>query len=108
LKYALEMECKASLYQEAAHLFSSAPDDREERRAFHKANLRTWTREGWRGTRYQAARMACTRSEVFLIDLDKERPAIVISSDSLNAHSLDVSIVPISSAEPKAFWLVRN
>ena len=45
LKYALEMERKASLYQEAAHFFSSAPDDREERRAFQKANLRTWARE---------------------------------------------------------------
>jgi hypothetical protein len=45
LKYALEMERKAGLYQEAAHFFSSAPDDREERRAFQKANLRTWTRE---------------------------------------------------------------
>jgi hypothetical protein len=45
LKYALEMERKAGLYQEAAHFFSSTPDDREERRAFQKANLRTWTRE---------------------------------------------------------------
>ena len=45
LKYALEMERKASLYQEAADFFSSAPDDREERRAFQKANLRTWARE---------------------------------------------------------------
>ena len=45
LKYALEMERKASLYQEAAQFFSSAPDDREERRAFQKANLRTWARE---------------------------------------------------------------
>jgi len=45
LKYALEMERKASLYQEAADFFSSAPDDREERRVFQKANLRTWARE---------------------------------------------------------------
>jgi mRNA-degrading endonuclease toxin of MazEF toxin-antitoxin module len=45
------------------------------------------------------------RDEVCLIDLDKERPALVIFSDSLNGHSLDVCIVPISSAEHKAFSL---
>jgi hypothetical protein len=45
LKTALEMERKASLYEEAAQFFRTAPDDREERRAFQKANLRTWTRE---------------------------------------------------------------
>jgi len=45
------------------------------------------------------------RAEVCLIDLDKELPALVISSDSLNVHSLDVCIVPISSAEHKAFSL---
>ncbi len=45
LKYALEMERKASLYQEAAQFFSMAPDDREERGAFQKANLRSWSRE---------------------------------------------------------------
>lgn len=44
LKYALDMERKARLYEEAARFFSSAPDDREERRAFQKANLRTWAR----------------------------------------------------------------
>lgn len=42
LKCALEMERKASLFDEAAQFFSTAPDDREERRAFQKANLRTW------------------------------------------------------------------
>jgi mRNA-degrading endonuclease toxin of MazEF toxin-antitoxin module len=42
---------------------------------------------------------------VCLIDLDKERPALIISSDSLNAHSLDVSVLPISTAEHKAFSL---
>jgi len=45
------------------------------------------------------------RGEVCLIDLDKERPALVISSDSLNAHSLDVCVLPISTAEHKAFSL---
>jgi hypothetical protein len=41
LKCALEMERKACLFDEAARFFSTAPDDREERRAFEKANLRT-------------------------------------------------------------------
>ncbi|MGA3055806.1 MAG: type II toxin-antitoxin system PemK/MazF family toxin [Candidatus Korobacteraceae bacterium] len=45
------------------------------------------------------------RGEVCLINLDKECPALVISSDSLNAHSLDVCVLPISSAEHKAFSL---
>jgi mRNA interferase MazF len=45
------------------------------------------------------------RGEVCLIDLDKERPALVISSDSLNAHSLDICVLPISTAEHKAFSL---
>lgn len=42
LKYGLEMERRALLFEEAAQFFSTAPDDREERRAFQKANLRTW------------------------------------------------------------------
>jgi mRNA-degrading endonuclease toxin of MazEF toxin-antitoxin module len=45
------------------------------------------------------------RCEVCLIELDKERPALVLSSDSLNAHSLDVCVLPISTAEHKAFSL---
>ncbi len=47
LKYALETERKASLYQEAAQFFSSAPplDDRAERRAFQKAELKSWSRQ---------------------------------------------------------------
>ena len=45
LKYALDMERKANLYQEAAQFFSTAPDDRADRRAFQKANLRIWSRE---------------------------------------------------------------
>ena len=45
------------------------------------------------------------RGEVCLIDLDKERPALILTSDSLNAHSLDVCILPISAAEHKAFSL---
>jgi hypothetical protein len=45
LKYALETERKASLYQEAAQFFSSAPDDRPERQAFQKAGLKSWSRQ---------------------------------------------------------------
>src|ERR1700736_290477 len=45
------------------------------------------------------------RGEVCLFSLDKERPALVISSDAINVHSLDVCVVPISTAEHKAFSL---
>ena len=45
LKCALEMERKADLCQQAARFFSSAPDDREERRAFQKASIKAWARE---------------------------------------------------------------
>jgi hypothetical protein len=44
LKRALEMKRKASLYEEAAEFFSTALNDREERRAFQRANLRTGRR----------------------------------------------------------------
>lgn len=45
------------------------------------------------------------RGEVCLIQLDKQRPALILSSNSLNAHSLDVCLLPISTAEHKAFSL---
>jgi mRNA-degrading endonuclease toxin of MazEF toxin-antitoxin module len=45
------------------------------------------------------------RGEVCLADLDKERPVIVISSDVLNAHSLDVCILPITTVQHRAFSL---
>jgi mRNA-degrading endonuclease toxin of MazEF toxin-antitoxin module len=45
------------------------------------------------------------RGDVCLIDLDKERPAVILSSNSLNAHSLDVCVLPISTAEHKTFSL---
>jgi len=45
------------------------------------------------------------RGEVCLFALDKERPALVISSDALNIHSLDVCVVPISTAEHRSFSL---
>ena len=45
LKQGLEMERKANLYQEAAIFFRSAPDDRDERCAFQKANVSSWARK---------------------------------------------------------------
>ena len=48
------------------------------------------------------------RGEICLFALDKERPALIISSDALNRHSLDVCVVPISTAEHRAFGLRPN
>ena len=45
------------------------------------------------------------RGEVCLAVLDKERPVLIISSNVLNRHSLDVCIVPVSTVEHKAFSL---
>lgn len=45
------------------------------------------------------------RGEVYLFALDKERPALVISSDIVNRHAFDVGVVPISTAEHRAFAL---
>ena len=45
------------------------------------------------------------RGDVCLFDLDKERPAVVISTDALNKFSRDVCVVPISKVEHKQFSL---
>src|SRR5580704_2758204 len=45
------------------------------------------------------------RGEICLFALDKERPALVISSNALNRHSLDVCVVPLSTVEHEAFSL---
>lgn len=45
------------------------------------------------------------RGDICLLALDKERPALVISSGALNAHSLDMCVVPISTVEHKSFSL---
>jgi mRNA interferase MazF len=37
------------------------------------------------------------RGEVYWLRLDKNRPALIISNDSLNRHALDVCVVPITS-----------
>jgi mRNA interferase MazF len=43
------------------------------------------------------------RGEVYLIRLDKNRPALVISADALNRHALDVCVVPITTVERPKF-----
>lgn len=45
LKRALEEQQRLKLAEEARLFFESAPDDREERRAFQKTNRKTWIRE---------------------------------------------------------------
>lgn len=44
LKLALELERRATLEDEAACFFANAPDDSEERRSYHKAAVKVWTR----------------------------------------------------------------
>ena len=44
LKHALEAERKMKLRDEAAEFFAGASDN-QERRAFHNAAIKTWTRE---------------------------------------------------------------
>lgn len=43
------------------------------------------------------------RGDVCLLNLDKQRPALVLSSDALNAHSLDICVLPISTVQHLAF-----
>lgn len=45
------------------------------------------------------------RGEVYLVSLDKARPAIVISTEALNKHALDVCVVPITTVERGRFAL---
>ena len=45
------------------------------------------------------------RGEVYRLHLDKARPALVISSDVLNRHALDVCVVPITSVHHGRFAL---
>lgn len=45
------------------------------------------------------------RGEVYLMQLDKNRPALIISSDVLNRHALDVCVVPITSVHHGQFSL---
>ncbi len=43
------------------------------------------------------------RGEVYLVNLDKLRPAIILSVDALNKHALDVCLVPTTSVERTEF-----
>jgi mRNA interferase MazF len=43
------------------------------------------------------------RGEVFLAQLDKPRPVIILSVDSLNRYALDVCVVPITTREHAKF-----
>jgi mRNA interferase MazF len=45
------------------------------------------------------------RGDVCLFRLDKERPALVVSTNALNRFSRDICIVPISGKEHKQFSL---
>jgi len=45
------------------------------------------------------------RGEVYLVRLDKDRPALVVSADALNRYALDVCVVPIASVERTRFSL---
>jgi hypothetical protein len=45
LKFALDIERRAALYQEAGRFFARNPDDRQERDAYESAALSAWTRE---------------------------------------------------------------
>jgi len=43
------------------------------------------------------------RGEVYLVQLDKPRPAVVLSIDQLNRHALDVCVVGITTKEHLKF-----
>jgi mRNA-degrading endonuclease toxin of MazEF toxin-antitoxin module len=46
------------------------------------------------------------RGEIYLVRLGKDRPAMVVSSDILNRHALDVCVVSITSVEHARFSLL--
>ena len=46
------------------------------------------------------------RGEVYLVRLDKKRPALVISADALNRYALDVCVVPMTTV-PRAKFSLR-
>jgi len=45
------------------------------------------------------------RGEVYLVRLDKNRPALVISTDALNRYALDVCVVPLTTVGRPEFSL---
>ena len=51
------------------------------------------------------ARWFPRRGEICRVRLNKDRPALVISSNALNRHALDVCVVPLTSVEHRRFAL---
>jgi mRNA-degrading endonuclease toxin of MazEF toxin-antitoxin module len=45
------------------------------------------------------------RGEVYLVQLDKARPAVVLSVDALNKSALDVCVVPVTTVQHGEFSL---
>ena len=45
LRFALDLEKRASLYREAAGFFRRMPEDRRERRAYEAATIASWGRD---------------------------------------------------------------
>jgi mRNA-degrading endonuclease toxin of MazEF toxin-antitoxin module len=45
------------------------------------------------------------RGEVYLVEVDKLRPAVILSVDSLNKHALDVCLVPFTTVQRAEFSL---
>ncbi len=45
------------------------------------------------------------RGEVYLVRMDKNRPALVISADAINRFALDVCVVPITTVQHRQFSL---
>jgi mRNA-degrading endonuclease toxin of MazEF toxin-antitoxin module len=45
------------------------------------------------------------RGEICLAMLDKERPVLIVSSNTLNRHALDLCVVPVSTVEYREFSL---
>ena len=43
------------------------------------------------------------RGEIYLASLDKDRPVLILSVDSLNRYALDVCVVPITSVQRSQF-----
>jgi mRNA interferase MazF len=43
------------------------------------------------------------RGEIYLASLDKDRPVVILSVDSLNRYALDVCVVPITSVQRSQF-----
>jgi mRNA-degrading endonuclease toxin of MazEF toxin-antitoxin module len=43
------------------------------------------------------------RGEVYLVQLDKSRPAVILSVDQLNRHALDVCVVAITTKQHGRF-----